>query len=60
MTNMQIREKFKEAGVFQYEVADAMGISEPTLVRWLRKPLDEKRKKLVFEAIDAAKAKKEE
>ena len=35
--NTEIKTKLKEAGVFQYELAEAMGVSEFTLVKRLRK-----------------------
>jgi len=59
MVNLQVRERFKQANVYLYEAADAMSISEPTLVRWLRKELEDEKKMRVLEAIETVKAKKE-
>ena len=36
--NEEIRNKIQQAGIFQYAVADKLGVSEMTLIRWLRKP----------------------
>lgn len=38
--NPDIREKLRRNGIYWYEVAGKMGISEATLYRKLRKPLD--------------------
>ena len=51
MHNKDLRDEFRIANVRQWEVADAMGISEMTFVKWLRRELPEKQKKLVREAI---------
>jgi transcriptional regulator with XRE-family HTH domain len=41
----------KEQGIKQYEVAEAIGVSEPTLTRWLRKEMSDDKKKLITEAV---------
>ena len=51
MHNQDLRNEFRIANVRQWEVADAMGISEMTFVKWLRRELSEEKKKLVREAI---------
>ena len=51
MHNKDLRDEFRIANVRQWEVAEAMGISEMTLVKWLRRELPEEKKKLVREAI---------
>jgi hypothetical protein len=56
MQNKDLREEFRIADVRQWEVADAIGISEMTFVKWLRKELLEEKKKLVREAILKVKA----
>ncbi|WP_180375406.1 hypothetical protein [Clostridium thermarum] len=56
MRNKDLREEFRIADVRQWEVADAIGISEMTFVKWLRKELPEEKKKLVREAILKVKA----
>jgi len=60
MTSPQIREELKASNVFQHEVCNALGISESTFIRWLRKPLDDKKRKHIMEAIEVAKNLKEE
>ncbi|WP_035445130.1 hypothetical protein [Atopococcus tabaci] len=56
--NSHIRELIKEQGVYQWEVAEALGISEVTLIRWLRKPLEEEKEKEIIKSIDKAKKQK--
>lgn len=51
MCNKDLRDEFRIANVKQWQVADAMGVSEMTLVRWLRKELSEREKTKVREAI---------
>lgn len=52
MENLDIRNKLKKKGVFQWEVAEKMGIAEMTLVRKLRRELPETEKKNIFAIID--------
>lgn len=59
MCNADVRERAKASGVFLYQVAAAMGISEPTMTRKLRFELSESEKKKVLDIIDNLKAKKE-
>lgn len=51
MRNKDLREEFRIANVRQWEVAEAMGISEMTFVKWLRRELPDEKKSLVREAI---------
>lgn len=51
LANMEIRSAMQEAGLYQWEVAFVMGISEMTLMRWLRTPMTEKQKEQVLAAI---------
>lgn len=51
MKNKDLRDAFRIANVKQWEVAEAIGISEMTFVKWLRKELPEEKKTLVREAI---------
>ena len=57
MCNEDLRKEFKIANVRQWEVADAIGISEITMVKWLRKELDDERKAIVRKGIAAVKEK---
>ena len=54
MCNKDLRDEMRIANVRQWEVADAIGISEMTLVKWLRKELDAEKKALVREGIAKA------
>jgi hypothetical protein len=51
MKNKDLRDEFRIANVKQWEVAEAIGISEMTFVKWLRRELTEDKKKLVREAV---------
>ncbi|QNU66551.1 hypothetical protein EHE19_017115 [Ruminiclostridium herbifermentans] len=51
MKNKDLRDAFRIENVKQWEVAEAIGISEMTFVKWLRKELPEEKKALVREAI---------
>ena len=53
--NTEIREAIKKARVKHWEVASALGISEYTLVRWLRFPLSEERRAAILKAIETAR-----
>ena len=51
MENKDLRNEFKIANVRQWEVAEAIGISEMTFVKWLRRELSDNKKKLVRDGI---------
>ena len=59
LKNAKIREQIKQAGVFQYEVAETLGITEMTLIRWLRKPLSADTEKRITTAIAKTQTEKE-
>lgn len=50
--NETIKKLMKKSGVYQYEVAEQIGINEITLIRWLRRPLDEEKTERILKAID--------
>ena len=52
MINQKIRKKIVQAGLFQYQIADEIGINEVTFIRWLRKPLNPDKEHLILQAID--------
>ena len=54
MCNKDLRDEMRIANVRQWEVAEAIGISEMTMVKWLRKELDDSKKALVREGISKA------
>lgn len=51
MKNQELRLEFRVNDVRQWEVADAIGISEMTLVKWLRKELPEEKKQFLREGM---------
>lgn len=55
MYNLDVRTAAKNSGVFLYQVATVLGISEPTMTRKLRYELSEREKKPIFEAIEKIK-----
>ena len=58
MCNADIREHAKTSGMYLYQVAAAIGISEPTMTRKLRFELPESEKKKLFAVIDRLKSNK--
>lgn len=52
MANQDIRQYAKKAGVRLWEVAEFLGISDPTMTRKLRHELPETEKTKLFEIID--------
>lgn len=55
MNNSDVRMAAKNAGVFLYQIAAAMGISEPTMTRKLRFELSDKEKSIMFNVIEQIK-----
>ena len=53
--NTEIRAAAKSAGVFLYEIAEKLGVSEPTFNRYLRKELPEGLKAKALAAIEEIK-----
>jgi len=51
MCNKDLRDEMRIANVRQWEVAEAIGISEMTMVKWLRRELDDGKKALIREDI---------
>ncbi len=56
--NDEIKAMVKSNGVYMYEVADRLNISEPTLTRWLRHELTTTRREEIVNAITAIAAEK--
>ena len=50
--NVLIRASMKKHGLFLYELADIIGISEPTMCRWMRKELPEDEQRLIIAKIE--------
>lgn len=51
--NEKVRDAAKAAGVTLWRIAIELGVSEPTLIRWLRLPLPEDKERRINEAIAA-------
>ena len=51
-SNEDIRTKAQQNNVYLYEIAEVLGVSEPTFCRWLRKELSDAKKADVYAAID--------
>lgn len=51
--NAEIRAAITAARLRQWEVAALLGISENTLVRWLRYELPEEKRRLILNAIES-------
>jgi len=51
--NEAIRRMARSAGIPLWKVAATLGVSEPTLTRWLRFPLSASKEKSIMEAITA-------
>lgn len=49
--NQKVREQAQKMGVKHWQIAEHLGISEPTIMRWLRVPLSEEREKAIMAAI---------
>ena len=59
MNNTEIRLAARGTGVPLWQVADYIGVSEATLTRLLRKPVDESTKKRLLDAIKNIKEDKQ-
>ena len=51
MENYEIRRKIKERRLYQYQIAAKLGVSECTLIRWLRTKLSPQKEKQILSAI---------
>ena len=54
--NQDIKEALRNASLKQWQLAKQLGISEFTLVRWLRDELSAERKTAIYSAIETLKA----
>lgn len=60
MRNKDIRVRSKEKGVFLWEIAFAMGVSDMTITRQLRKELSQEEKEKFIAIIDRLSLEKQE
>ena len=59
MANKIVREELKSRGVRHWELAHELGVSEQTLVRWLRFELDEDRQLDMLTKVETIAKRKE-
>lgn len=59
MSNKNIREYAKEKGVYLWQIANAMGISEPTMTRRMRSELSEQEQANIMSIIQKLSEQKE-
>lgn len=55
MTNKELKQKIKDCGFYQWKIALEAGITEMTLIRWLREPERSERVERINSAIDRLK-----
>lgn len=53
MTNNELRTAMRVKDMKQWQLADALGVSVPTLTRWFRHELTEDQAKKVKAAVDS-------
>lgn len=51
MENVNLRNQAKEEGVRFWQIGDELGVSEMSIVRWMRKPLPEDKEAQIRAAI---------
>ena len=51
--NQTIRDAAKMNGLKHWQIAEYLGISEPTIMRWLRTQLSAEKEKAIMAAIEA-------
>lgn len=50
--NQTVREEAKKKGVKLWQIAEHLGISEPTMTRWMRTELSAQKENMILNAID--------
>ena len=53
MENKDIRRKAKGNDIPMWKIANRIGISEPTLTRWMRTSLNEEHRRRIEDALDS-------
>lgn len=53
--NPRIRKALKQRGIFQWQLSKKLGISEVTLVRWLREPLPKETEEKIMNIVQGWK-----
>lgn len=49
--NKILRKKIKEENLYHWQIADAIGVSEGTFCKWLRRELSPEKELLILDAI---------
>jgi hypothetical protein len=52
LQNQDIKNAIHKANLYQWQVAQKIGVSEMTLIRWLRTQIDSSKKQQIFSAIE--------
>ena len=61
MTNNEmLRKTARNSGVYLWEIGEHLGVSENTVIRWLRKPLDHAKEEKIRSAISSISERKGE
>lgn len=60
MNNAKVRNAAKQCGVKHWQIAEQLGVSEQTIMRWLRMPLPAEKEKAILGAIHDLAAQKME
>lgn len=56
--NETVRKTARNAGVYLWEIGEHLGVSENTVIRWLRMPLDNAKEVLLLSAISEVATRK--
>ncbi len=51
VNNKTIKDEIRSSGIPQWKVADKVGVSEQTLIRWLRKEVSNEKESIILNAI---------
>ena len=49
MRNEEVNKIIEKSGLYKYEIAEILGVSESTICRWFRKELPDSTKKKIIE-----------
>ena len=53
MDRNELKAICKQKNIYEYQVANKLGISEPTFIRWLRSPITNELEGKIMDAIDS-------
>lgn len=55
MYNKEVRLAIRKSGLYNWQVASCIPLTDGNFSKWLRLEMDDERKEIVFEAIEEAK-----